>query len=69
MCHLYQSVIKRRANQKIEANVVEIKVKKEIHTFRLRGRRNYESPNNARSSSPRLSSVEEAAFALKRGQK
>ena len=33
MCHLYQSVIKRRANQKIEANVVEIEGEKKITLF------------------------------------
>ena len=33
MCHLHQSVIKRRANQKIEANVVEIEGEKKITLF------------------------------------
>ena len=35
MCHLYQSVNKAKANQKIEANVAEIKVEKRILSFRL----------------------------------
>ena len=43
-------------------------MKKEIHTFRLWGRRNYESARKACSSTPRLYRWR-GTFALKRGQK
>ena len=56
MCHLYQSVNKAKKLRKLRLTLLRSKVKKKniFHTFRLWGGRNYESPKNACSSSPRL---------------
>ena len=54
--------------RKLRLTLLRSKVKKEIHTFCLSGRRNYKSPGKACSSTPRLYRWR-GTFALKRGQK
>ena len=54
MCHLYQSVNKAKGKSENLSNVVEIKGEKKNSHFSFVGGRNYESPKNACSSSPRL---------------
>ena len=68
MCHLYQSVNKAKKLRKLRLTLLRSKVKKEIHTFRLWGRRNYESARKACSWTPRLYRWR-GTFSLKRGEK
>ena len=63
ICIIYTSQIR-----KLWVTLLRSKVKKIIHTFRLWGGRNYESPKNACSSSPSYIDGR-GTFALKRGQK
>ena len=65
ICVIYGNKAKGQI-RKLRLTLLRSKMKKEIHAFRLRGRRNYESPKDACSSSPRLYRWKSA---LKRGQK